>query len=258
MIESAEQLLSQPLRSVAELSAADIPVEPGVYAWYQSGRLFYVGESHRGLRSRVWGNHLRGNSRSSTLRNKLAKALDFRATAFRAYGRDAEKVISAKLLDCEIRFLPLPAALIDQVQAELIREHDPPMNDHPGRVPRWKMDETREILNIASGATNAPTPTNIRGVMPAGLTESQRVTRADVLAGRIRFPRPAKGYFPTERCSVSVVLRGLQLDARYDPRTGPDKERSAVLLVGKSNLEKLVRAGEVLSISIADGIVRLD
>ena len=49
----------------------------------------------------------------------------------------------------------------------------------------------------------------------------------------------------------------MQLDARYDPRTGPDKERSAVLLVGKANLEKLVRADEVLSISLADGIVQL-
>ena len=55
MNEPAEALLRQPLCKVAELTSADIPVEPGVYAWYRSGRLFYVGESHRGLRSRLWG-----------------------------------------------------------------------------------------------------------------------------------------------------------------------------------------------------------
>src|SRR5262245_5274643 len=129
-------LLEQPLQGVAELSAEDIPVEPGVYAWYRRGRLFYVGESHRGLRSRLWGNHLRGNARGSTLRNKVGKAFEFPPTGFRAYGRGAEEVISGKLLECEVRFLPLSPELIDEAQADLIRELDPPMNDHPSEVPR--------------------------------------------------------------------------------------------------------------------------
>jgi len=87
---------------------------------------------------------------------------------------------------------------------------------------------------------------------------SQRITLADIRAGQIRFPREAKHYFPMEREDIQVVLKGARLDARYDPRTGPDRERSAVLRVGKSNLEALVHADEVLSISLADGIVRLD
>jgi hypothetical protein len=94
--------------------------------------------------------------------------------------------------------------------------------------------------------------------MSARLAESQRVTVTDIRAGRIRFPREAKTYFPRERDDVQVVLKGVQLDARYDPRTGPDRERSAVLLVGKANLEELVQADDVLSIALADGIVRLD
>ena len=106
----AKDLLQQPFNSVAELSAADIPGEPGVYAWYRRGRLFYVGESRRGLRSRLWSNHLRGNARSSTLRNKVAKTFDFPPTGFRAYGRDAEERISGKLLECDLRFLPVPLA----------------------------------------------------------------------------------------------------------------------------------------------------
>lgn len=267
MIRPAKDLLLQPLHSVAELSAADIPVEPGVYAWYRRGRLFYVGESHRGLRSRLWGNHLRGNARGSTLRNKVAKTFDFTHTGFRAYGKDAEETISRKLLECEVRFLPVSLELIDQVQADLIRELDPPMNDHPGQVPRWRVDEVREILVVtaqrltvtAQEPMTAPTPrTTDKTVMGAALAESQRVTFTDIRAGRIRFPREAKRYFPAERDQVQVVLRGVQLDARYDPRTGPDRQRSAVLHVGKANLEALVQPDEVLSISLAKGIVRLD
>jgi hypothetical protein len=94
--------------------------------------------------------------------------------------------------------------------------------------------------------------------MPASLAYSQRVTLHDIRAGRIRFPRPAKRYFPKERSVIRVALRGVQLEARYDPRTGPDRERSAVLLVGKANLERRVRPDEVLPLSLADGIVRLD
>lgn len=259
MIEPAEALLRQPLCKVAELTSADIPVEPGVYAWYRSGRLFYVGESHRGLRSRLWGNHLRGNARGSTLRNKVAKAFGFPPTGERAYGRDAEQAISLKLLECELRFHPVLPTLIDETQAQLIGELDPPMNDHPGEVPRWSIDDVREILAITTRRPTAPAPkADKEAVMSSQLAESQRVTLPDIRAGRIRFPRAAKSYFPKERDNVQIVLRGVQLDARYDPRQGPDKERSAVLLIGKANLEELVQPGETLSISLADGILRLD
>ena len=189
-----------------------------------------------------------------------AKAFEFLPTGFRAYGKEAEETISQKLLECEVRFLPVLPELIDQVQADLIRELDPPMNDHPGQVPRWRADEVREILAItAHRPTAPPTPgTKDKAMMGMALADSQRVTLTDIRAGRIRFPREAKRYFPTKRDNVQVVLRGVKLDARYDPRTGPDKERSAVLLVGKAHLETLVHADEVLSISLGDGIVRLD
>jgi GIY-YIG catalytic domain len=146
LIPQAKTLLLQPLVRVSELSASDIPREAGVYTWYRRGQLFYVGESHRGLRSRLWGNHIRGNARGSTPRNKVAKTFDFPPTGSRAYENEAEKKISAKLLECELRFLPLPHELIDKVQDDLIRELDPPMNDHPGQIPRWRVDDVREIL----------------------------------------------------------------------------------------------------------------
>jgi hypothetical protein len=259
VIEPAEALLQQPLRRVAELTATDVPIEPGIYAWYRNEQLLYIGESHRGLRSRMRGNHLRGNARSSTLRNKVAKSFGFPPTGPRAYGREAEQSISTKLLECDVRFLAVDPALIDAAQAELIRELDPPMNDHPGQVPRWRINEVREFLAIAPQSTMAPAALDKEeAVRSARLAESQRVTLTDIRAGRIRFPRAAKAYFPKERDDVQIVLRGVQLNARYDPRRGPDKERSAALRVQKANLEELVHADDVLSLSVVDGIVQLD
>jgi TDG/mug DNA glycosylase family protein len=78
---------------------------------------------------------------------------------------------------------------------------------------------------------------------------TQRVTKADLAAGRIRLPREAKRFFPSERREVEVVLRGTRLPARYDPRIGPDRPRSAVLSIGRDQLAELVRPDEVLIIS---------
>jgi hypothetical protein len=251
--------LEQPLHRTTDLTSSDIPLAPGVYAWYRRGALFYVGETRRGLRSRLWSNHLRGNARGSTLRNKVAKAFAFEPVGFRKYGPEAETAVAKKLLECEIRFLVLPSELIGVAQSDLIRELDPPMNDHPGQVPRWRSDEVRAILGIASSSTTVAKPTTKEKVAVAGSgAESQRVTSTDIRAGRIRFPRAAKRYFPQERSDVEVVVRGVRLQARYDPRTGPDKERSAVLLVGRESLENLIRPDEVLSLSPREGIVHLD
>lgn len=131
------------------MSAADIPRQPGVYALYRKGTVFYIGETHRDLQSRLWGNHLRGNARGSTLRNKVAKACSFEPVGFRKYGRDAEAMITAKLLECDVRFLAVERERVSSVQADLIHRLDPPMNDHPGEQPRWRIDEVRRILDVA-------------------------------------------------------------------------------------------------------------
>jgi hypothetical protein len=253
-----DAFLRQPLRGVANLRGLDISSEPGIYAWYRDGRVFYVGESRRGLRSRLWGNHLRGNARASTLRNKVAKSFGFPTIGSRKYGPEAEQLISSKLRECELRFLAVPIEAIAEAQSDLISKLDPPMNEHPGQVPRWRMEEVREILAIDSPPAVASTPVTARRMVSASLANSQPVTLSDIRTGQIRFPRPAKGYFPKERSVVTVVLRGVQLEGRYDPRTGPDRGRSGVLRLGKSNIERLVRPDEVLSASLADGTVRLD
>ena len=146
--ESLERFFAEPLRPTADLSSTDIPPGPGVYGWYRHDELFYVGETHRGLRSRLWGNHVRGNARGSTLRNKVAKSFGFPPIGFRAYGPGAEAAITAKLLECAIKVMTLGLDEVSAAQAELISAFDPPMNDHPGERPRWRVDEVRRILDI--------------------------------------------------------------------------------------------------------------
>lgn len=87
---------------------------------------------------------------------------------------------------------------------------------------------------------------------------SQRVTRVDLANGRIRLPHEAKALFPAERTYVSIVLRGQPMTVRYDPRMGPDQERSGVLGIGRGVLPDLVGEDDVLEInSLADGTVEL-
>jgi len=98
-----------------------------------------------------------------------------------------------------------------------------------------------------------------RTARQASAARTQRVTQADLAAGRIRLPREAKRFFPSERGSVEVVLRGERLTGRYDPRTGPDRDRSAVLRLEKQALARLVGANEVLQVTRGPaGVVRLD
>ncbi len=88
---------------------------------------------------------------------------------------------------------------------------------------------------------------------------SQRVTASDIAHGQIRFPRAAKRFFPSARADVDVVLRDERVSASYDPRTGPDRERSAVLRVGREKLARLVAAEETLRVTTGvGGVVRLD
>jgi hypothetical protein len=77
---------------------------------------------------------------------------------------------------------------------------------------------------------------------------SQTVTEADIARGQIRFPRAAKELLPTKRCDVLVSLRRVAIQARWDPRLGPDRERSGVLRVGHDHLRRLVTANSRLTV----------
>lgn len=71
-----------PRYRAGDLSAADIPGKPGVYAWYRMGRAVYVGKADD-LRDRVWSRHL-GQSRTvgtSAFRRNVAEHLGFASSA---------------------------------------------------------------------------------------------------------------------------------------------------------------------------------
>ena len=76
--------------------------------------------------------------------------LGFPAVGTRKYGHAAEEAISSKLRECELRFLSVQVEGIAEAQSDLIRKLDPPMNDHPGQIPRWRIDEVRKILEVDS------------------------------------------------------------------------------------------------------------
>jgi hypothetical protein len=84
------------------------------------------------------------------------------------------------------------------------------------------------------------------------------VTAGDLAAGIVRVPSRSKPLFPAEGATMIVALRGAFLrDVRWDPRLGPDRERSGVLGIGKEATSQLIQ-GERLGIARIDGGVRLD
>ena len=87
---------------------------------------------------------------------------------------------------------------------------------------------------------------------------SQRITAKDIESGQIRFPAPAKHAFPRVAGDIEVELRGISVRGRWNPRTGPDRERSGVLRVGRQVLQAHVRADEVLTIGERAGRVVLN
>jgi hypothetical protein len=84
--------------------------------------------------------------------------------------------------------------------------------------------------------------------VPLAELRSQRITVSDLAHGQIRLPRQTKALFPNKKSNVEVVLRGEPVTARYDPRLGPDRERSAVLRIDRELLSRVVRPNEVLRV----------
>lgn len=88
---------------------------------------------------------------------------------------------------------------------------------------------------------------------------SQRLTANDLSTGIVRVPRATKSVFPSEPAQVTVVLRGKTVSASWNPRVGPDRERSGVLRVGSGLLAQLVSEGAILIVSKAnDGSIGLN
>lgn len=100
-------------------------------------------------------------------------------------------------------------------------------------------------------------PIQSTDIMPkaTGENRTQRVTAVDLRKGRIRIPvlgsAPTKQLMPPEKAVMDMALRDRVVRVRWDPKMGPDRERSGVLRIG-SPLRELVREGEVLTV-VSDG-----
>lgn len=124
----------QPRRSPHELVKADIPTDPGVYAWYGDGAAIYVGKADS-LQQRLWGNHL-GRGRvmtGSAFRRNVAQHLGI-ATAHtiktKAYQPTADEVaaVRAFIESCEVawRTCETKGAAVD-LETDMKREWMPPL-----------------------------------------------------------------------------------------------------------------------------------
>lgn len=85
---------------------------------------------------------------------------------------------------------------------------------------------------------------------------TQRITAADIRAGRIRIPSGHKNPFPDDVDRVALRLNGTRFeDVAWNPRVGPDQERSGVLYIG-ARLADLVVEDEVLEV-VPGGVIEL-
>ena len=89
------------------------------------------------------------------------------------------------------------------------------------------------------------------------MAHTQRITARDIRTGQVRIPTDAKNLFPLTLSRVEIDFLGHVRECRWDPRFGPDQERSGVIGVGRE-LMKLTRTDETLSIEPSqDAAVRL-
>ena len=83
----------------------------------------------------------------------------------------------------------------------------------------------------------------------------QRVTAADIAGGRVRCGVALKELLPKQQqLALKIVLRGITLECKWDPRDGSDRTRSGVLSVGKAPLQQLLKADEMLTLEVIDGV----
>lgn len=117
--------------------------------------------------------------------------------------------------------------------------------------------EVRSFLEKLGAATEpSPTKSNASEHVSQEYV-SQPVRPGDLRTGQVRLPTASKVLFPDWRTTIRIAIRGQTIDARWDPRNGPDRSRSGVLAIGRS-LAATLREGEVLIVSRrGDGIVEL-
>jgi hypothetical protein len=192
--------------------------------------------------------------------NRLGEAERSEATL-----RGVDRLVELIRQETPQRVVVVKASIAGAVrQAAALAGFQGEITELPFPVRQWRSRYIDELSRIFGSAGTRPPvkETEQRPILTsrpqAGIT--QRVTASDIDAGQIRIPitGDVKRLFPSTKQQISVNLRGRQLDASYDPRLGPDKERSGVVRVGRSVLRDVVSPDERLEISLSsDGVVHL-
>ena len=228
------------------------------------------------LRSRIGGNHLNGNIGSSTFRKTLTAllrpSLGLRLAAPGKLDVHSNAEISRWMREhLMVVIAPCPyRAALAGLEALVLDALDPPLNlqgmppspiraqlrhlrSHIGRnnMNNPSFDASPQRANTTPAPTARPAPKNGRSHTAFGSNSapSQRVTSADILAGRIRVPSRAKHLFPSDKCGLAINLRGERFNATWNPRMGPDRERSGVIGIPGHAIGRIVPADAVLTIS---------
>jgi hypothetical protein len=121
------------------------------------------------------------------------------------------------------------------------------------RAPR----STKASLVRPSLSSPTPSSASARAFKPASAL-TQRVTAGDISRGRIRIPRSTKELFPREPTRVDVHLRGEAKNCRWNPRYGPDQERSGVISIGVELMRRLVSEDEQLVVRRDGSVIHLE
>lgn len=266
---------------LAHLGESQVPTAPGLYSWWvdepgaralTSGLghlvdagLIYAGQagatrwpsgqrSANTLRGRLIGMHRDGSVNFSTFRRTLASALNLVAD-----GRADEGVLTEWMqehLAVAWRSSDDPDGLA-AVEHDVLAQLDPVLNLRGMHATELRQELKRRRSKkgvLAPPTLEVPTravePRRERnGMSVSGL----KVTDKDIQGGRIRITHDAKRELRLmEPAELQVRLRGEMFSCTYDPRLGPDQERSGLIRLGKANLTRLL--GGPVELTAARGV----
>lgn len=113
---------------------------------------------------------------------------------------------------------------------------------------RTKEAPAKVDSGTAAQHTPQPTPSLVSTRPSMGGRRTQNVTANDIQTGQIRVPSTTKAIFPSEATIITVDLHGERFNAKWNPKMGPDKERSGIIRIPKSELARLVSVGGPLTV----------
>jgi len=268
------------------LEESHVPATPGLYSWWvdapgalalTSGLghrvdpgLIYVGQagatrwpsgqrSPHSLRGRVIGMHRDGSVNFSAFRRNLAASLSL-------LGRRADE---GALTDWMRLHLAVAWHSTDDadglaaVEHDVLRQLDPVLNlsGMPASEVRLELKRRRSkrgrlvarARKEPAAGSELPHERRPRGHGRLNVTEK------DFARGRIRITREAKREMRLmEPTDLQVCLYGEMFYCQYDPRLGPDKERSGLVRLGAATLARVLGGPVALTATrSADGVLDL-